>query len=253
MKAAHALSSSFALVLALLVVGVPTQAQTVSGVVTNPSGAAVAGVAVSLRTADGDVEAEGASAGDGHFALTIPESGEYRIHADAAGHLPTVSLLFELRGEGVYQIDVEVSPVQSATWAQDFPRERYEDWGRSNINRWETRDVVIVSGAEWREVAGGRDLVEALEAADFPRVRIRREPDGFCARSGSSAKCMFVVRLTNGAQGRLRDVSPDQVEAAIYIGPTVSSGPTQMTMGWQESAVNASIILFMRGYLIDGE
>ena len=252
MNAARALSSRSAPVLALLVVALPARAQTVSGVVTNPSGAAVAGVAVSLRTADGDVEAEATSAGDGRFALTIPASGEYRIHADAVGHRPTVSLLFDLRGEGIYQIDVEVSPVQAATWAQDFPPERYDAWGRANVRQWATRDVVIVSGAEWRALADGHDLVEALEAADFPRVRIRREPDGFCARSGSSTKCMFVLSLTNGAQGRLRDVMPDEVEAVAYVGPTVSSGPTQMTMGWQESAVNAAIILFMRGYLTDG-
>jgi hypothetical protein len=225
----------------------------VSGVVVNQAGATVAGVAVSLRTADGDIEAEAASAGDGTFVLTIPESGEYRIHADATGHLPTVSLLFDLRGDGLYQMDVEVQQSSAMATSPEFAREVYEDWVRSNVSAWNTRDVVIVSGSEWREIAAGRDLVEALELADFPRVRIRRTPDGFCVRSGSSTRCMSVTPLTNGPVGRLRDISPDQVEAVVYVGPTVASGPTQMTMGWQESAVNARLILFMHGYLLSGE
>ena len=245
MHAARRLSLAlFLAALALVGVRAPAVAQTVSGVVTNQEGAAVAGVAVSLRTVDGDVETGTLSAGNGRYTLEIPQSGEYRIHADAAGHLPTVSHLFDLRGEGLYQIDVEVHATQTGIGIGGL----YAEWGRSNIHEWTTRDVVILSGAQWREISAGRDLVEALEMADFPGVSIQRRPLEFCPRFESDFNCMKVLRLTDGPERLLRDVTPDDVEAVVYVGPTVTGVSRGTDMGWRETTVNPSLILFMHGY-----
>ena len=248
-----ALSSSIvALVVAASASSGGVHAQTVSGVAVDESGARVPSALVTLRGPGGSVEASARADERGAFVLTVPVRGQYRIHADAPGHLPFVSTLFDLGVDRPYEIELEMRTAPAGSIGGDIPEERYLEWLRRFAPDSRQRDKKLISGRAWRELAAGRDLYEALEMADFPRVRFRRTPGGFCATSGSSTGCMGIGVLAHGATPRLIDLHPDEVEAVLYVGPGVRSAPTRNSMGWTESQVNAQILLFLSGYLDRG-
>lgn len=226
-------------------------AQSITGVVSNELGVPVASVALTLRDGSGEIQSEALSGTDGAFELAIPRPGEYRVHAHAAGHTGTVSPLLALDA-GRYEVDVEVRTVPSGRLNVEVPAERYLEWMASRMPDTRTRETVAIVGREWRDVATGRDLVEALNLAGFPKVFVRRTPQGLCATSGVSGKCMGVIPIGHGAISRLRDLTPDEIEAVIYVGPTVRSGPSAGEMRWDERFVNAEILLFLNGYFIGG-
>ncbi len=227
-------------------------AQTVSGVAVNETGLRVVGAVVSLRTAGGSAATSARTDEQGAFVLEVPGRGQYRIQADAPGHLPFVSALFDLGVDHPYEIELEMRTAPAGSIGGDIPEERYLEWVRRFAPDARQRDKKVVAGRAWRELASGRDLYEALELADFPRVRFRRTPGGFCAMSGSSSGCMEIGVLAHGATPRLIDLHPDEVEAVLYLGPGVRSAPTRGSMGWTESQVNARILLFLNGYLDRG-
>ena len=55
--------------------------------------------------------------------------------------------------------------------------------------------------------------------------------------------------MTHDRRGDLREVPPSEIEAVIWIGPSVSSSPSVGRMAWDEQAVAERVILFSRGYL----
>jgi hypothetical protein len=223
----------------------------VSGVATGVDSSAVAGATVTLRTSSGEIASTTRSAGDGSFQLTIPNDGEYRIRGDAPGYLPTESHLFELRADGRYAIDVEMTRSMSQA-VPDLPRERYEEWVRKWVDSWQTRDVEMVLGQEWRDAAAGRDLLEALRQTDLPLegwVPHPRFPGRICPRTRSSAQCATVAYMTHETRGDLRDVPPSAIEAVIWIGSMISSGPSPDRMAWDAQFEVERVILFSRGYL----
>ena len=237
---------------ASLVLGAPAvEAQIVSGVTTEPDSSAVGGVTVTLRTSSGRIAATTRSAGDGSFRLTIPADGEYRIRGDAPGYLPTESRVLELRADDRYSIDVEMTR-GAAQAVPDLPRERYEEWVRRWVDSWQKREVEMVLGQEWRDAAAGRDLLEALRQTDLPLERWEPHPrfsGRICPRTRSSSQCATVSHMTHGQRGDLLEVPPSEIEAVIWIGPTVSSGPSVERMAWDAQYEVERVILFARGYL----
>lgn len=134
----------------------------------------------------------------------------------------------------------------------DLPRERYEEWVREWVDSWQSRDVEMVLGQEWRDAAAGRDLLEALRQTDLPLERWEPHPrfaGRICPRTRSSSECATVSHMTHGRRGDLRDVSPSEIEAVIWIGPTISSGPSVGRMAWDAQYEVERVILFSRGYL----
>ena len=243
---------SFLLAAASVLLGTdPARAQTVYGVTTEPDSSAVEGITVTLRTRNGEIAATTHSAVDGSFQLTIREDGEYRLRADGPGYLPTESSLFELRADRRYSIDVELTRSGSQP-IPDLPRERYEEWVRRWVDSWQTRDVAMVTGQEWRDAAAGRNLLEALRLTDLPVTGWEPHPRSFrtiCARTRSSSRCVSVSYMTHGPQGDLLDVPPSDIEAVMWVGPSISSNPSSERMAWDEQAVAERVILFARGYL----
>ena len=144
-------------------------------------------------------------------------------------------------------------PDSSATSVPDLPRERYEAWVRESVDSWQMRDVEMVLGREWREAASGRDLLEALRQTDLPLGRWEphpRFPGRICPRTRSSGQCATVSYMTQDERRRdLRDVPPSEIEAVIWVGPTLSSGPSAARMAWDAQYEVERIILFGRGYL----
>jgi len=239
--------------LASLVLGAPAvQAQVVTGVASEPDSSAVGGVTVTLRTPSGQIAAMTRSATDGSYRLTIPEDGEYRIRVDAHGYLPTESLLLELRADGRYSIDVEMTRV-AAQPLPDLPPERYEEWVRSWVDSWQMREVRMILGQEWRDAAAGRNLLEALRQTDLPLERWEPHPrfaGRICPRTRSRAQCATVAYMTHDdRRGDLREVPPGEIEAVIWIGPTISSGLSIERMAWDAQHEVERVILFSRGYL----
>jgi hypothetical protein len=240
-----------AVVASLLLAPPGAQSQLVSGVAMGLDSSAVAGITMTLRTSSGQIAATARSAGDGSFQLAIPENGQYRIRGDAPGYLPTESLLFELRADGRYAIDMEMTPSMSQS-VPDLPRERYEEWVRKWVDSWQTRDVEMVLGQQWRDAAAGRDLLEALRQTDLPLRRWEPHPrfsGRICPRTRSSTQCASVAYLTHGSRGDLRDVPPSEIEAVIWIGSMISSGPSPDRMAWDARFEVERVILFSRGYL----
>lgn len=235
-----------------LVLGSPAaQAQVVSGVTTEPDSSVVGGITVTLRTSSGEIAAATRSAENGSFRLVIPEDGAYRIRGDAPGYLPTESLPFELRANGRYSVDVEMT-WSAAQPAPDAPRERYEEWVRRWVDSWQTREVEMVLGQEWRDAAAGRDLMEALRQTDLPVRGWEPHPRNvrnICARTRSSSRCVSVSHMTHDRRRELREVPPSDIEAVIWVGPMISSSPSVERMAWDEQAVAERVILFSRGYL----
>jgi hypothetical protein len=135
----------------------------------------------------------------------------------------------------------------------EVPRERYEEWVREWVDSWQSRDVEMVLGQEWRDAAAGRDLLEALRQADLPLERWEPHPrfsGRICPRTRSSAQCATVSYMTHDKRGRdLRDVPAGEIEAAIWIGPTISSGASVERMAWDAQLEVERVILFSRGYL----
>ena len=103
-----------------------------------------------------------------------------------------------MSGDGRYQIDVEVQESPDAVRAPYAPGWVYEEWVRSHVEAWQTRDIVIVSGPEWRDVAAGRGLLEALELADFPRMSFTR----------TIQPGMVGLRAMNGRSSQIQVPSP---------------------------------------------
>ena len=235
-----------------LLLGTPAaQGQVVSGVTSESDSSVVGRITVTLRTSSGEIAATTRSAEDGSFQLVIPEDGEYRIRGDAPGYLPTESLLFELRADGRYSIDVEMTR-SAAQPAADVPRERYEEWVRRWVDSWRTRDVEMVLGQEWRDAAAGRDLLEALRQTDLPVRSWEVHPRyvrSICARTRSSSRCVSVSHMTHDRRREILEVPPSDIAAVIWVGPTISSSPSIGRMAWDEQAVAERVILFSRGYL----
>lgn len=117
----------------------------------------------------------------------------------------------------------------------EVPRERYEEWVREWVDSWQSREVEMVLGQEWRDAAAGRDLLEALRQTDLPLERWEPHPHfsgRICPRTRSSAQCATVSHMTPGRRGDLREVPPTEIEAVIWIGPTIPSGPSVERMAW---------------------
>ena len=227
------------------------EAQTLSGTVVESTGAAVGAVTVTLRSRDGDVVGEAQSAADGSYQLRIPAAGEYRLHAGGGGYRVTESPLFELAADRVYVFDLEVTPSPPASMsAAPAGRAAYLDWVRSRVDAWQTRDITIVEGQEWREAAAGRDLLGALEAAGLPGVRWERQGDRLCGRTRATTQCLRPLLLNHGATPRVLDVAADQVDAIVLVGPRIYSAPTPGAMGWEERVEQGGVFVFMNGYLL---
>ena len=227
-------------------------AQTISGTVIDDLGAAVPNARVSLRLPDGEVASETTAGADGVFVLEVPESGEYHVAADAAGHLPLHSRLLAIDATRSFDLDLELSRAAAETIEHEVPPERYEEWVRKFVRDWRTRQVVVVPGPEWRSAAAGRTLYEALEMLDLPGISYRDVGNGrLCPQSRSSTRCLPVSVLSHGATTRLRDIEADEVDGLVFLGPGVWSGPTPGgAMSWSERRVPAQIILFLEGYLL---
>jgi len=150
------------------------------------------------------------------------------------------------------QVVSGVTTESGAHPVSDLPRSRYEEWVRRWVDSWQTRTVEMVLGQEWRDAAAGRDLLEALRHTDLPVAGWEvhpRFPDGICARTRSSSRCVSVSYMSHDRRGDLRDVPPSEIEAVAWIGPTISSTPSLGRMAWDEQGVAERLILFSRGYL----
>jgi hypothetical protein len=135
----------------------------------------------------------------------------------------------------------------------EVPRERYEEWVREWVDSWQSRDVEMVLGHEWQDAAAGRDLLEALRQTGLPLERWEPHPrfsGRICPRTRSSAECATVSYMTHDKRrGDLLDVLPGEIEAVIWIGPTIPSGPSVERMAWDAQYEVERVILFSRGYL----
>ena len=147
----------------------------------------------------------------------------------------------------------QAQPVSASQPIPEVPRERYEEWVREWVDSWQSRDVEMVLGQEWRDAAAGRDLLEALRQTDLPLERWEPHPrfsGRICPRTRSSAQCATVSYMTHDKRrGDLLDVLPSEIEAVIWIGPTISSGPSVERMAWDAQYEVERVILFSRGYL----
>ena len=226
-------------------------AQSVSGAVTDQLGRAVPAAVVTLRDAAGVIQAEASTDSEGNFQLVVPRSGEYRLVADALGHLQTESLLFAMTTDGDYALDIEIQTARSLGVRRDAPEARYAEWVRSRTSDWRTRDLIVVSGQEWRDIAIGRDMVEALRLAGFPRLTLRRTPEGFCAHSGAAAECLDVVVVAHGAPPRLRDIGTGEIDGVVHVSRGSRPGPRVGAMGPWQNRSHETLLLFMRGYFTD--
>jgi len=146
-----------------------------------------------------------------------------------------------------------VSGVTTEPDSSAVPRERYEEWVREWVDSWQSRDVEMVLGQEWQDAAAGRDLLEALRQTDLPLERWEPHPrfsGRICPRTRSSAQCATVSYMTHDKRrGDLLDVLPSEIEAVIWIGPTISSGPSVERMAWDAQLEVERVVLFSRGYL----
>ena len=134
----------------------------------------------------------------------------------------------------------------------DPPPELYEEWVQKWVDSWQMRDVEMVLGQEWRDASAGRDLLEALRQTDLPLERWEphpRFPGRICPRTRSSAECATVTYMTNERRGDLRDVHPSEIEAVVWVGSMISSGPAPERMAWDAQFEVERVILFGRGYL----
>ncbi|MEM7415909.1 MAG: hypothetical protein AAF389_10465 [Gemmatimonadota bacterium] len=138
---------------------------------------------------------------------------------------------------------------------EDDSAARYEEWVRTWIDSWEKRDVHMVFGLEWRGVADGRTLLEALRHTDLPVAEWERHPrfsGRICARTRSSGQCTTVSYMSHERTGELLELPPTEIEAVLWIGPTVSSESAVPRMAWDAQLAVERVILFSRGYLPSG-
>lgn len=135
----------------------------------------------------------------------------------------------------------------------DLPGERYMEWVRGSVDSWQKRDVEMVLGQDWQDVAAGRDLLEALRQTDLPLERWEphpRFPGRICPRTRSTGQCATVSYLSDEKRtGDLLDLPPSAIEAVIWVGPTNSSGLSTERMAWDAQFEVERVILFARGYL----
>jgi hypothetical protein len=108
----------FALSLALLTWGAPAQTTlgTITGVVTDPTGAAISGVAIEAVHADTNYIYGVYSNELGHYTLSQLREGEYTLRARVAGFKEFVAQNVQLASRDVRRIDMrmEIGAVESA-------------------------------------------------------------------------------------------------------------------------------------------
>lgn len=149
---------------------------------------------------------------------------------------------------------VTTGPEAASLPVPDVPRERYEEWVRGWVDSWQKRDVEMVLGQEWRDAAAGRDLLEALRHTDLPLERWEPHPrfsGRLCPRTRSRGQCATVSYMTHGPTRDVRDIPPGEIGAVLWIGPTVSPGPSVERMAWDAQNEVERVILFARGYLTE--
>lgn len=134
----------------------------------------------------------------------------------------------------------------------DAPRERYEAWVQSRVDSWQSREVRMVLGQEWRDAAAGRGLLDTLRRTDLPLDRWEahpRFPGRICARTQASGACATVSYMAGERSGDLVDIDPSDIEAAIWIGPATPEESAVQRMAWDAQLEAERVILFARGFL----
>ena len=176
----------------------------ISGLVTDPSGAPIAGAAINLHNRENLQVYRGASDATGNCAITVPR-GDYLMEASSPGLLLTRSIAVRESQTLSLQLEVRAAAASVTVTAEGTPQSADET----------SKAVDVVDQSEMDRRGIGM-IVDAVRDIPGLRVSQRGGPGGFSSIQIRGLAIYDTSILIDGM--RFRDVGKEQADASSFLG-----------------------------------